>query len=327
MKKFILATFAAFGLLTLIFLGCKKDTDIFTPDGTPAWDTTLATGNIESFFAGLRQAPEHFTFDAGQSQIFRTKKGTLIEIQANSLWDGTTVAGQVEMDFLEFYDQGSMILFDRPTQTHQNRLLLSDGVFFIEITQNGEPLGVYGTQPIAVRFQRPDPDPEMRLFEGSANSDGAWRWYDEWDEAIAPASWTDTLVNTPSFPPPVTGYFFSTSDLGWINCDAFAEVPPSDLTNVCVSLPAEFTNLNARVYLVFKNRNSVMNLRGNPELKSFCVNNVPLGEEVIVVAIGVQENEQHFFKHLPIAITADMDLELALEPSTKADILKFLEEL
>ena len=67
-----------------------------------------------------------------------------------------------------------------------------------------------------------------------------------------------------------------------------------------------------------------MNLWGDPDLKSFCVRNVPLGEEVIIVVIGIQENEQYFFKQLPIAITSDMDLEMEPVETSLDNILEFI---
>jgi hypothetical protein len=325
MKILMAAILATSLFLTSLMLGCKQNSDIFIPDEIHPWDTLQVSGNINDFHALVKPASEHFILDAGVKNVFRTQKGTLITIQENALKNDTTVAGLVDLEFLEFYNKGSMILTDRPTQTRSGNLLESDGVFYINFTQDSQQLELYGNKPITVQFQNANPDPAMLLFGGGDFPGGNFRWWDIGFPIISPGTWQDTLIPPP--PPAVTGYIFNTTNLTWLNCDVPLYIPAPLLTKVCVQLPPQFVNLNARVYIVFKNRNSIMNLWGDPGLLSFCAEKVPLGEEVVFVAIGVQGTERYFFKQQQVAITAGMNIELTPVETPLDDILNFLDDL
>lgn len=73
-------------------------------------------------------------------------------------------------------------------------------------------------------------------------------------------------------------YLFSTSNLGWINCDRFYNVSPQDRTNLTI---ANVEN-GVKCFMIFKNIKSVLSPRGGKEKK---FSNIPKGHAVSLIAL------------------------------------------
>jgi hypothetical protein len=66
------------------------------------------------------------------------------------------------------------------------------------------------------------------------------------------------------------GYEIVSEQLRWINCDYFADSSGARV-NVTTSLPADYTNANTSVYLVFKEIKSVVGMYGDMTTKKILI--------------------------------------------------------
>lgn len=79
-------------------------------------------------------------------------------------------------------------------------------------------------------------------------------------------------------------YVFNTHQLGWINCDKFYEASPKTTFQVNLK-PTQ----NSDMKIVFKNIKSIM--AGISSEASYSFPNVPIGEDVIIIAIKYDSNQ------------------------------------
>lgn len=85
-------------------------------------------------------------------------------------------------------------------------------------------------------------------------------------------------------------YVVSTTDLGWINCDRFYDVPQEDKTNLTL---ANVEN-GVKCFMVFKNIKSVLRPSGMKD-KSF--KDIPKGELVTLLALKFMNDKAYIAKH------------------------------
>jgi len=84
-------------------------------------------------------------------------------------------------------------------------------------------------------------------------------------------------------------YFLQSNTLGYINCDFFA-----NFTGPKCSLKFTPNDKNTNIKLVFANRMVVMQPANNAN--EFVFANIPIGEEVIVVALNYEFEQPSYFK-------------------------------
>ncbi len=86
----------------------------------------------------------------------------------------------------------------------------------------------------------------------------------------------------------MNAYVFQTNVLGWINCDAFYNVPPE---RMIVMATNEAAMDNADVKLVFKNRKSIL----PPKVVNgqLVFSNIPKGEEAVLVAFKMENGQPY----------------------------------
>ncbi len=82
-------------------------------------------------------------------------------------------------------------------------------------------------------------------------------------------------------------YVVSTSNLGWINCDRFIDIPDSEKMDFAVADFAE----GQKFYLMFKNIKSLI----SPIVKEnkIVFTDIPKGEDVKIIGLGIKNNEAY----------------------------------
>lgn len=118
----------------------------------------------------------------------------------------------------------------------------------------------------------------------------------------------------------VSQYLFSTSKLGWINCDRFYRDnnPKVDFfVNIGKSKQVD-------IKIVFNNINSI--LTGSTKDNKYSFNNVPTGHSVTLVALKY-ENDQYYLAIKRTKISRDGEPPLDFEPVTMARLKTEMEKL
>ena len=293
-------------LVLLVFCSCAEDIDKFIPD-----PLVMQKGDINRFFDAARD-------DITQTTIINidfpepvvTSRKTVLVFERRSLIDqqGSVVTGDVEIRILELLTRGEILLYGIPTNS-RDKLLSSGGEFYITATQNGAPLKLRPGMPVRILTDVEGmPDNHMELFYGINEDTGFGNVY-TWAEADNdPGSWSNVVVTEwvaiADSQQIITGFGYEcfSDSLKWINFDVFADIAEEDKTDVCVTLPPEYGNVNTMVFLVFNDLNSVIALPGDPETMQFCnfytmflQLGVPIGAPVTFVVISEQGEDCYFF--------------------------------
>ncbi|MBP7408913.1 MAG: OmpA family protein [Flavobacteriales bacterium] len=108
-------------------------------------------------------------------------------------------------------------------------------------------------------------------------------------------------------------YVFAASQLGWINCDRFYEVPASQKYDLIVH-DADTTQKN--VYLVYTGINSMMRLQKRSD-GSYAQDGVPRNQPATVVAYKVENGKAYLCKQ---AVDPRKRMDLNFKPASVAEI-------
>jgi hypothetical protein len=191
---------------------------------------------------------QHFTATAGTGNIVLTSaKGVKININGDCLTkSGTAVTGTIDIEYVELFDKGDMLVTNKPTMglmpDGKKSLLISGGEFFIKATQNGQELatncGLYLIVPTGLTGGF---DNEMTLWLGNIDEDDNLVWRE------ANADGTDGKGGVQG---EGNSYYVTFGSFGWTNVDKFYN-DPRPRTTILVDAPEGYDNTNSAVYLSY----------------------------------------------------------------------------
>ncbi len=324
-RKFQKFNIIAFSFLLVIggWMGCKKDVDIFIPQVGPL---PLEEGNIDQFFNKVMPQSQFFALQKEESTIVRTEYGTRIHVPSDLKLvnaQGQPVSGAIELEVVEIYDKGDMILANRPTIAANGQVLNSGGELFLNFTQDGQTLSLDADQQILIEIPADDFIDEMELFYGGFSQfDSTFAWIeadlnpDTWNN-VNIGEWLDDSLSQVW----ISGYSFLTERLQWINCDAFTN-SGSELTEVCIQLPDGYDLQNTAGFVVFENINSVINLN-----YVFCRPQLPIGETASIITITERGEGNYEIAQQSITVEENMTVTLTPELISIENLLALLSEL
>jgi hypothetical protein len=275
---------------------------------------------------GQPEAVQEFTVNSQRDNIIKGKKGTQILFKANSLMDslGHPFKGQMKIVLREFYTVQDFINNRLSTQTVDEKLLRSGGMISIQIRSERGYLKVDPTRSYFLLFKSEKGSETPRLFSGNLakNEIVEWQRIDstEWipiiqvTDKIEELSYGkekatqfidtvgffnrngDTIRSSPRDLDRVSGsediyqnnhYLFSTSKLGFINCDFFIDEELYVFT-------VKMDNPISDVFLVMDSLNVVMYPDSTHEKLNEYFFKIPNGKPITVVAYR-KDGDKHWF--------------------------------
>ncbi len=224
----------------------------------PERATAVAFSELKS--ASLENKVQNFQLDASQNSFFTTENGVFFTINGNCLSkNGNPVTGMVDVQVVELFERGTMLSTDKPTMgtlpNGNKALLISGGEFFLNISQEGEPVDedcdIVATIPAELTGGA---DTEMTLWSGRGRDNDC----DGLDDDCNGLVWTE---NVDANGDPVEAalqngdqgerFFVAPfGDFGWTNVDRFFS-DPRPKTTILVDVPEGFNDENSRVYLSY----------------------------------------------------------------------------
>jgi hypothetical protein len=280
--KHILGTFL---MTTLLFTSCTKhDDDV----------NILIRPTAEDFNElkdeALENLTQNFQFNAEDGSIsFTSDKGVDIHINGSCLTlNGNPVTGQVDLEFVELFDKGNMLITNKPTMgtlpNGDKALLISGGEFFIEATQNGNILETTCNIQLGIPTNLTGGvDNDMILWEGTIDNDGNLTW----DEAADPAVGQGGVFAEGN------QYYAFLGNFGWSNVDRFYN-DPRPKTTILVGVPEGYNNTNSSVFLSYDGEDAgLANLDTyNPASGLFSEHygQIPIGLECHVIFVTEEGN-------------------------------------
>ncbi|MEP5340145.1 MAG: hypothetical protein ABJL44_11440 [Algibacter sp.] len=228
-------------LVTVLFSSCSKnndDVDIIIR-ATPEDFNQLE----EEALAELTQT---FQFNAEDGSISLTsEKGVSIYINGSCLTlNGDPVTGQVDLEFVELFDKGSMLTSNKPTMgvlpNGDKALLISGGEFHIMATQSGNDLEISCDIQLGIPSDLTGGvDNDMTLWEGIIDDEGDLAW----DEDKRGDAQGGVFAEG-------NQYYAFIGDFGWSNVDRFYN-DPREKTTILVGVPEGYDNTNSSVFLSY----------------------------------------------------------------------------
>lgn len=316
-------------IAVMLITSCQKDLDIFIPDTTtPGLDTNwVASVTDQSPISEVKKLlkKENFidSMDAAAGGTFQTSEGLSVTVLPGSLQllNGQTASGKIHIETMLIKQRGDMVRLDKPT-TSFGRVLISGGEIFIRIRKENEELHLAPGKFIYIKYADPSPTRLMKLFYGDESNPEKFNWIPA--DNLSGTGNVDTLTNP-------SGYELFSSKLRWINCDQFADTT-SARVNIIASLPADYTNANTSVYLVFKEIKSVVGMYGNAASKKFSSPKVPSGKVAVVITITKKGNNSYYLGHETIttgqtSLNGDQTVPLKPQPASIMDIKAYLATL
>jgi hypothetical protein len=193
---------------------------------------------------------QHFTATAGAGMITLTSaKGVKININGNCLTKaGNAATGAIDIDFVELFDKGNMLVTDKPTMglmaDGKKNLLISGGEFFIKATQGGVDL----VNTCSINLVVPTNltgglDNAMTLWAGNIDEEDNLVWREAKDGA-------DGTGGKGGVQGEANNYYVTFGNFGWTNVDKFYS-DPRPKTTILVDAPEGYDNDNCAIYLSY----------------------------------------------------------------------------
>jgi hypothetical protein len=289
-------------LATLSFIACEKD----KTNTEPA--TALEFAAVREM--ALEAQTQHFIRTAGNGPITLTsEKGVTIQINGDCLTkNGILVTGSIDIEFVELFDKGTMLVTNKPTMgimpSGDRSLLISGGEFFIKATQGGVelemPCDINLVVPSSLSSLTDGIDNEMGLFKGLIDEEGELAW--------RPAEGGATGGQEGGVFPEGNNYNVTFGDFGWANVDKFYS-DPRPRTTILVDAPTGYDDTNCAVYLSYdgEGQNALAKLdtyNSVTGLFSEHYGQIPIGLACHVI-FATEENGQWRYAIKGVTIAAD----------------------
>lgn len=316
------------GILVVI-TSCGKDVDLFIPRSNQAeiGDLNRLTTRLKEDIAGNIS----YVVPVGchGDQVFEVDKDLVIGVPADfvDLSEFPCQNGGFELHITACDTKGEILIAGIPTIS-EGKLLESRIEINLQIRQGSTVVKLAKGKQIIIKVNDPDPRERMELFYGN-DDNSEWLQADNdpvaWDN-VTNGEWViqdsfNTIFGS--------GYETLSDSIDWINIDVFFEIMESQRTDVCISLPAEFSNTNTAVYMVFNDYNSIVELYGDAEVRQFCEPyfSTPLGFNVTFIAISEMGEDCYLFAKKTTSITSHHTEYLTPVKTPYEEIKNFILEL
>ena len=200
----------------------------------------------------LDKLTQEFQFNAEDGYVtFTSAKGVEIDINGACLTlDGSSVTGNVNLEFVELFEKGNMLTTNKSTMgilpNGDRAMLVSGGEFFINATQNGE--GLRTNCGVNVRIPTNlsgGDDHDMVIWKGIEDEKGNVAWEEERDQDGGKGN-----IFIERGTQGGNQYYALFGGFGWSNVDRFYS-DPRPKTQILVAVPAGYDNDNSAVYLSY----------------------------------------------------------------------------
>jgi hypothetical protein len=312
-----------------------------------------AAAQMDSIMGKFKTPSQTFSVSSSKPSKISGKNGTLIHINPQNLEtaSGRPLGKTIEVELKELKGRDQFI--SENVQTVSNgELLTSGGAYFIGMTSGGETLKLKPAKTLQVNFPRFS-NKEMSIFYGQRDRMEQMNWLPSGQKlrirkakskpivakGTSSGDLTDQLLdyvdtagsNLPKQSKNQSGAANSAdtaltdisydmaelNQLGWINCDRFADVNLK--TDVTYKLPKSVHITSAGIYLIFKDMNSAMrNLWWDGRMEDAFVN-VPVGANVRLLVITSQDGKI-FSYHSDFRVTEDKSVQIELTETPEEEL-------
>jgi len=301
--------------------GCREDVEEFRPY-TPAQE------DLGQLFVQAPGASTHTVFPFGGSipdTTLTTASGVRVFLAdtENLFADdaGTPVpcstCPDLKITVTTALSKGDLMARRLPTiSTPGGQMLESVGVAHVQATCNGKNLTLLPNRYIKIQLPAPEVKSGMEVYTGALDGQNKLTG---WNSTTTTAFWAEWPIGGGV---QQTGYELI-AHLGWSNC---ARPVNEQTATFCVTLPAQFSALNTRAFLVFDNIRSVAEMKGDDNSSEFCFEAAPIGYPVKIVVVS-KTGGQYWLVQKPWELGQSTNLSISPQPMSDKDVLAFIKSL
>ncbi|GAB3511327.1 hypothetical protein [Emticicia fontis] len=303
----------------LLAIACSKDRTILLEEETSPTlveqkDKFVSPTN--SSFDKLGTQPEKKTIKSDNDLPFIGKQGTRVWLYTRDLKfpDGGAITYPFDIELLELFSPKDMILHQMPTVSN-GRLLTTAGEVLIKAYKNGQELTVsrINSTQINVPAKSGRIDGFMDLFYGEETKAGFINWVQADTSRVPGVGNGGTIFGQNE------RYTIFPSRIGWINCDKFYYFTEAKTAITFTSANPSIDKI--LIFLYFPDLQSVMQVYGGIS------GQVPVGRNVKMIAFAITEDEQYYSFLQETVVQDKQKTEIKLTPTTKEDLMKYLDGL
>jgi hypothetical protein len=283
--KHLKHTLTLFVAALFLFASCTSEDDSLESIGETAFIPSAQ--DYKDLKNEARASITEFqNFNAEDGLNFISSNGVNITFPPNSLTlNGNVITGEVELEYKEIFDRGTMLSTNRTTMGRrpngEKSLLISGGEFFLNATQNGNQLELNNDISLVIPTGLTGGgDQNMTLWDGEVDANDNLTW----DEQEGGAGRGGVFLEGSG----VSGVYYAFfNTFGWTNVDRFYS-DPRPKTVILVDVPDGFDNANSAVYLSYdgEGNSALANLDTydeNTELFSEHYGQIPVGLEMHII--------------------------------------------
>jgi hypothetical protein len=227
----------------------------------------------------------------------------------------------VTIELIEL-DKKRDYLVHQASTISDGKILISAGAYHIAAFYQGKPLQLSPDHLACFWLPSDKLDPSMQLFFGNRNGT-IFNWEPAGQSStissITPGQWQ--YNDTTSF---IVGYQCFSDRLAWINVDKYAADAPKN--PVCIKLDPTYTGANTVLFAILKKEKSILSLNYLAS-DGFCLPSIPVGIEVIFVAIHKKGDNVYEFATETVTIEENHFQSLSFNAKSLDDIKDFLADL
>jgi hypothetical protein len=313
-------------LTALVFSSCVKEESsdgffVAYPNADTVWQTSL-TGRPVNTIDTLFTPPDAAAVSVATASNDTAHFGSNIAVRTTPGFclqpNGNPVQGSVKIELLQFDRKGDFIRYGKQT-TSGDKILDKQTIFRVKVTQYYEPMILNSQAMVTIRYRTTLMSGHVSVFTGDTLINDPTNF--SWEETTDAARPFDGVENGNV----ILGYDIPCSKLGWISFGKL--IDNSTGAKLTVVQPVTCTNNNTAVYAVFKNQRTVLRLLPDLTSRTFFVNHLPAGSDLLLVSISKIGSALYLGTSSLVTGTNSSVVKMKTEAATKQQISDFLDGL
>lgn len=315
-------TYLTLALSALFLFSCNDDDNITPQPEGPDYNVPTSAAMNQLFDNSLASITQNAQFDAEDGISFTSDAGTSLYIPANCLTlNGDMVTGEVNLEFIEFYERASMVSSNKPLMgvkpNGDKAALQTGGQFFVQAYQNGTPLEMNCFSSLNVPGDLTNGvENDMTLWAGIMNENGDLEWNEnDPDDGAGEQGGVFAEGNS---------YYVSFDDFGWTNVDRFWG-DPRPKTTLQVEVPAGFDSENSVVYLSYDGEPNLLAkldvFDDQAHIFSEHYGQIPIGLEMHIIFI-TEDNGQYRYTTQGVTVQANDLYTIDIDETTTGSLIE-----
>ena len=281
--------------------------------------TSSDYASMDDFYNENQPEEQNFVVDSVAGDTIRGKYGAKIWGAPKNIYmkksDHSDIFYPYKLKLIETYKIKDKI-FAKQTDISGGNLLQSSGDAKVTAFKDNDELVLKEHCGLNMIEPASSPTTGMQLYYGFTTGTT-----NNWDNNVLNTGYLFSNDDVTSISNISYGYNTRIAQLGWNNIAKLFSA--TSKTIVSFSLSGTNTNTNfIDVFLIFKNNNNAV-----IKVSSFSANNIPVGENVTVLAYGKKSDGTMMYCKKDITVTSSMTIPLDLISTTKADLVTLMNSL